>query len=293
MRIGWIRGCEIRLHPMLMALIVLAAWAGQLPLFLVAFGSVLYHELCHVLAAVLCGYSVTRIEVLPFGSVAQIQGLFEERPQSEMLIALAGPAANVLMVMILTTLQHYTGLALPYQEPFVAANLQLAVFNLLPLLPMDGGRILRSALARCISLGKATRLAADLGILGGTALCVAAAAGWLRGSGRAVTILLGLTVLLTALRERRNASWLWLRELTGKKQKLLSEETMPVRQIVARWDMPLGQLAMRFIPHRYHLITVLNEKCDPIATLGENEVMEALMKKGANTRICAIIPGKG
>ena len=83
---------------MLMALMVLAAWAGQLPLFLVAFGSVLYHELCHVLAAVLCGYSVTRIEVLPFGSVAQIQGLFEERPQSEMLIALAGPAANGLYV---------------------------------------------------------------------------------------------------------------------------------------------------------------------------------------------------
>ena len=291
MRIGWIKGCEIKLHPLLIALVILAAWAGQLPLFMVAFGSVLYHELCHVMAAVLCGYSVTRIEVLPFGSVAQIQGLFEEQPQSEMLIALAGPAANVLMVMALTTLKHYTGLDFPYQEPFIAANLQLAVFNLLPLLPMDGGRILRSALARCVSLGKATRLAADLGILGGLAMAIAAAAGWL--PGRAAMILLGVTVLLTALRERRGASWLWLKELTGKKQKLLREETMPVRQIVARWDMPLGQLAMRFIPHRYHLVTILDEKCDPIATLGENEVMEALMKRGANTRICAIIPGKG
>ena len=202
MRIGWIKGCEIKLHPLLIALVILAAWAGQLPLFMVAFGSVLYHELCHVMAAVLCGYSVTRIEVLPFGSVAQIQGLFEEQPQSEMLIALAGPAANVLMVMALTTLKHYTGLDFPYQEPFIAANLQLAVFNLLPLLPMDGGRILRSALARCVSLGKATRLAADLGILGGLAMAIAAAAGWL--PGRAAMILLGLTVLLTALRERRN-----------------------------------------------------------------------------------------
>ncbi len=293
MRIGWIKGCEIRLHPLLMVLVVLAAWVGQLPFFLVSFGAVLYHELCHVLVAVLCGYAVTRIEVLPFGSVAQIQGLFEEQPQSEMLIALAGPSANLLMVMALTTLQHYTGLNFPYRDAFVAANLRLAVFNLLPLLPMDGGRILRSALARYVSLGKATRLAADLGILGGVAMTVAAAVGWPRETGRVVTILLGLTVLLTALRDRRGASWLWLRELTGKKQKLLREETMAVRQIVTRWDMPLGQLAMRFIPHRYHLITVLDEKCDPIATIGENEVMEALMKKGANTRIYAIIPGKG
>ena len=291
MRIGRIKGCELRIHPLLFLLFAAAIFVDGFVLLLISFAAVLYHEICHVLVAVMCGFSIKRIEVLPFGSVAQIQGLFEEHPHAEMLIALAGPAANVLLVMVLVTINHYTGHTFPYREEFIQANFQLAIFNLLPFLPMDGGRVLRSIMAHYISLGKATRIAADMGILGGTIMTVVGAMGYLGNPG--LMVFLGITVVFTAIQERKNASWLWLREVTGKKEKLLSEETMAVRQIVARQDMLLGQLVLRFIPHRYHMVTVVDDSFRSIATLGENEVVDGLMKQGSAATIAAIIPGRG
>ena len=207
MRIGWIKGCEIRLHPLFGIMILLAAMVDELPAVMVSFSAVLYHELMHMLAAVLMGYSVTSLELLPFGSSAVIEGLYEEAPHAELLIALAASA-----------------------------------------------------------------------ILGY----------W--GKQRRISLtLLACTVILTAIKEGRSAQWLWLRELTGKKRKLMKEETLPIRHIAASGDMKLGQLAARFLPHRYHLVTVLDEKCTPIATISENEVVEALMKVGSHTRIFAIL----
>ena len=289
MRIGWIKGCEIRLHPLCGIMILLAAMVDELPAVMVSFSAVLYHELMHMLAAVLMGYSVTSLELLPFGSSAVIEGLYEEAPHAELLIALAGPASNVLMVMTLTTLKAYVDLNFPEQERFVQTNLQLALFNLLPLWPMDGGRVLRSTLSRIMSLGRATRVAAALGVLGGIALAASAILGYWGKQRRISLTLLACTVILTAIKEGRSAQWLWLRELTGKKRKLMKEETLPIRHIAASGDMKLGQLAARFLPHRYHLVTVLDEKCTPIATISENEVVEALMKVGSHTRIFAIL----
>jgi len=289
MRIGWIRGCEIRLHPLFVLMVLLAAAAGELPSLTVSFGAVLYHELMHVLAAALLGYPVTVLELLPYGSVAKIEGLYEEAPHAELLIALAGPASNLLMVMALTTLKSYTGLEFPGQERFVQVNLQLALFNLLPLWPMDGGRVLRSILAQSISLGRATRLAAGLGTIGGLVMAVGAALGWLGENRRIPMLLLALTVIFSALKEGRSAQWLWLRELTGKKHRLMQSQTLPIHHIAVRGDLTLGQLAARFLPHRYHLVTVLDENCVPVATISENEVVDALMKVGAHVRIFTII----
>lgn len=293
MRIGWIKGCEIRLHPMFCLLVAAAAVSGQMAALTIPFSAILYHEIMHALAAAMMGYPVTLLELLPFGSTARIEGLYEEAPHAELLIALAGPASNVLMVMALTTVEAYTGLAFPGQEAFVQANLQLALFNLLPFLPMDGGRVLRSLLAGFISLGKATRLAAVMGVIGGILMAAAALLGYLGAARRFPMTLLAITVVLSALKAGREAQWLWLRELTGKKNHLMREKTLPIRHIAADGDMMLGQLVSRFLPHRYHMVTVLDEVCRPIATLSENEVVEALMKKGAHTRIFAILSAKG
>ena len=290
MRVGWIRGCEIRIHPLFAVGVLLAAVCDQLPELSLSFAAVLYHELMHVLAAALLGYPVTALELLPFGSAARIEGLYEQSPQAEFLIALAGPASNVLMVMALTTLESYLGGVFPGQERFVQANLKLALFNLLPLWPMDGGRVLRSLLASHMSLAKATRWAAALGVTGGILMAAAALTRQMEAMGRMTLCLIALMVITSAAREGRQAQWLHLREMTDKKRRLIQEEMLPICHMAVRGDMQLGALTRRFLPHRYHLITVLDVNFIPVATIGENEVVEAMMKKGSHTRIFTILP---
>ena len=289
MRVGWIRDCEIRIHPLFAAALLLAAACDQLPEMSLSFAAVLYHELMHVLAATLLGYPVTALELLPFGSSARIEGLYEQSPQAEFLIALAGPASNVLMVMALTTLESYLGMHFPGQDRFIRSNLLLAVFNLLPLWPMDGGRVLRSLLAGHMSLAKATRWASALGIGGGLLMAASALARPLDMIRRISLFMIALMVIASAAREGRQAQWLRLREMTDKKRRMIRDEMLPIRHIAVRGDMELGALTRRFLPHRYHLITVLNEELVPVATIGENEVVEEMMKKGSHTRIFSIL----
>jgi Zn-dependent protease/CBS domain-containing protein len=131
----------------------------------VFFASVLLHELGHAWQARRDGLEIDGITLWLFGGVAQFKGAFPN-PGAEFRIAIAGP----LVTVILSGGFALLALAgLPSAVDGVAAwlgyiNLTLLVFNLIPALPLDGGRVLRAALWRARGdLGWATRVAADVG----------------------------------------------------------------------------------------------------------------------------------
>lgn len=179
-QIASIAGIPVRLHfTFFLLLIWLAAlgagkphpWVGLL-FFLGLFVCVLLHELGHALVA-LRGYGVrTRdITLYPIGGVARMERL--PRPSQELGIALAGPVVNVLIAGLLygvlraahlpVTNWNLTGYPTHVLSSLMVANLYLAGFNLIPAFPMDGGRILRAALARTMDELSATTLAARVG----------------------------------------------------------------------------------------------------------------------------------
>jgi CBS domain-containing protein len=117
------------------------------------------------------GVSTTDITLLPIGGVARLQRI-PERPGQEFLVAIAGPAVNVAIVIILLL----AGVSFPpdlsdaqhlvqarFFPKLLEVNLFLALFNLLPAFPMDGGRIFRALLAMRMDYARATRLAASVG----------------------------------------------------------------------------------------------------------------------------------
>jgi len=150
-------------------------------IFLVAiFACVLLHEFGHCLAAQRYGIEVKNIHLFPIGGVAQIP-MEPDKPRQEFWVTAAGPAVNfVLAGMLFLMTSFFTPLEIKLNSPadfgmwewfsmMWIVNLFLAVFNLLPVFPMDGGRLLRSALSW--STGNfllATRIAARLG----QALCL-------------------------------------------------------------------------------------------------------------------------
>ncbi|MCP4308323.1 MAG: hypothetical protein GY788_26275 [bacterium] len=136
------------------------------------FGSVFLHELSHSLVALRRGLKVRRIRLFIFGGVSEIE---EEAatPSDELAVTLAGPAASLVLGIAFIAI----GLPLASALPLVArislilgiANLSIAVFNLLPGLPLDGGRMLRALVwRRSGDRARATRLAVATGrVLGG------------------------------------------------------------------------------------------------------------------------------
>lgn len=176
-------GVPVRFHFTFVLLLIFLAVAGLKArqsviadvLFVAAiFASVLLHELGHAVVARRCGVRTLEIVMFPIGGVARMERI--PRPRDELRIAIAGPAVNLVLAgLILSGVALWRGrigtgpeaLADPTDanllERIAIGNLILAVFNLLPAFPMDGGRILRSLLALRRPEEEATQIASRAG----------------------------------------------------------------------------------------------------------------------------------
>lgn len=183
MKIGSVRGIGVYIHwsfwlLMLAYLFPVAAQYGlatalSAAIFIAGvFASVVAHEFGHAWAASWYGIKTEDITLLPIGGVARLQRL-PEKPLQEIVIAVAGPAVNLVIMAVLYAFM-LAGLALGSQAPGLGlqmdllpqlffANLILFGFNLLPAFPMDGGRVLRGLLATQMGHLRATQIAARVG----------------------------------------------------------------------------------------------------------------------------------
>ena len=186
-KIGRVAGIDLRVHAtffILLAWLALtyyratgtAAGAARGVVFTLAlFGSVVLHELGHALAARRVGVPTRDITLLPIGGVARLESI-PENPKHELLVAVAGPAVTVAIALALYLALRAAGLSvLPgagvaetasggaFVAQLMWVNITLLVFNLLPAFPMDGGRVLRAALAMRGDYLRATEIAARVG----------------------------------------------------------------------------------------------------------------------------------
>jgi Zn-dependent protease/predicted transcriptional regulator len=180
--IGSFKGTAVRIH---VTFLLLLAWIGfsayqrggviaarDSVFFIIAiFGCVVLHEFGHILTARRYGIIADEVTLLPIGGVANIDRM-PERPYQELLIAVAGPSVNVVIALLLfaasgaiepIALSHVEDPKIGIVERLAVANLFLAVFNMIPAFPMDGGRVLRAGLAMWLGWDRATQIAALIG----------------------------------------------------------------------------------------------------------------------------------
>lgn len=188
LKIATVAGIPIYIH---WTFLILIAWivftnaaAGpflafmSVVLILALFACVVFHELGHALMGQRFGVRTRDITLLPIGGVARLERI-PENPTQELLIAIAGPAVNVIIAVALYLGLVLSGYTAPTTLPagglatligaigviplLVYFNIFLVVFNLIPAFPMDGGRILRALLAYRLDYAHATRVAAVVG----------------------------------------------------------------------------------------------------------------------------------
>jgi stage IV sporulation protein FB len=183
--IGSIAGTAIKIHItflMFLVWIFVAGWASgaaeaamaSLIFMVLLFACVLAHEFGHIFTARAFGVATPDVILLPIGGVARLERI-SEKPSEEFLIAIAGPLVNVVIALVLMvgvranldahSLAVVESTSVSLVDRLAEVNLFLALFNLIPAFPMDGGRVLRALLATRLGHVRATEVAASIGQL--------------------------------------------------------------------------------------------------------------------------------
>jgi len=209
-------GVPIRFHFTFVLLLVLLTVFGvngsesgtsQALYLALLFLSVLLHEIGHAVVSTRFGIRTLEIVVFPIGGVARLER--QPKPHEELWIAIAGPMVNILIAgglfLYIGKTRGIQAILQPTDsnliERLAYGNLVLALFNMLPAAPMDGGRALRSLIARFRTEAEATRLAASSGRLLGMALAIYAMA-----SGQYLMLFVAFFIYLGAAQETIAAS---------------------------------------------------------------------------------------
>jgi Zn-dependent protease/CBS domain-containing protein len=228
---GWsfrlfdVGGTAVRVHVtffLLLAWIAAIHWSRGGPaeavdgvVFIVGlFVCVVLHEFGHIVAARRYGIATSDVTLLPIGGVASLERM-PEKPSQEIVVALAGPAVNVVIALALmfvlgarfdlSQVAQIEQAQSTLTGRLAAANLMLFAFNLIPAFPMDGGRVLRAVLAISMGYTRATRVAASIG------QGLAVVFGFLGLMGNPLLVLIAIFIFLAASGE---AGYVQAREYT-------------------------------------------------------------------------------
>ena len=299
LRIGTLFGIRVELHVTFLLFVGWIAVAQGLlrgnvqaalsavALLLLVFACVLLHELGHALTARRYGILTRDIILLPIGGVARLRKM-PDRPQQEIVVALAGPAVNVVIAAalfgVLTLLGRpilplsFTGGLL---EVLLVINAWMLLFNLIPAFPMDGGRVLRAALALRLPYPRATRIAAGIGQ--GIALLFGLFGLWQNLPG---LMFIALFVFLAAAEERAVV------------QSRASLEGLPVQAAMLtdfhRLDVsdPLRRAADYLMAGSQQDFPVVEGE-EPVGVLTRDDLIRGIQGGGIDSRVGAIIRRDG
>ena len=169
-------GAQVRIHPLALLLPLLAAALGLGEGVLALLVSLLLHESGHLLAARLARVRVESLSATPFGCGLQLGNLYALSPGQTLAVSAGGPGMSLLVLLADGALAHWGLLSPAFAGTLARVTLALFLFNLLPALPLDGGRMLYALTSKRLGRARSARLAANLGY--GVAACLCAIGVW-------------------------------------------------------------------------------------------------------------------
>ncbi len=277
MRWARIAGIDFKINGVFLLLCLIYTLLGLGQEVLLITTAVLLHEVAHTMVAVNMGVRISEVELLPFGGQARVEDFTGLEPEKEIYVALAGPLISLSMAAVCFFLLSDRG---PLTGLFINLNLFLGCFNLLPALPLDGGRVARAVLSRRLGYRKATLATSLIGKL--TAVLAAGSGVYLTYSSMsgANLIIVGILLYWAASREKSLLAFAFMRFLVNKKSQLTRHGYMECQQMVAAPDTLVKKILDSSRPSYYLTVLIIGPDESVIGIRSEAELIECLLEKG-------------
>ncbi|WP_110001374.1 MULTISPECIES: M50 family metallopeptidase [Paenibacillus] len=276
-------GVRITFHPFFVIIMMASLLTGNFIELITLFAIVFIHECGHAAAAALLGCRVLSIQMLPFGGVAVIEDAGNITARREIIIALAGPFQNMLMVGVVFLLK-YGNLGDPlFLDYIIQGNLLIALFNLLPVLPLDGGKIVQALVSLAAPYYTTLMWTYRISIVCSAGVVLVAIGRWFTGdSGLPLNILLiGIFLFYSNVTDYRNIPYRFIRFLMNRESAFTHHAATGslAQPIISFPAKPLETILRLLKRERYHMIYVMNRQGRIMAVLPEQRIIGSYFKQ--------------
>mgnify|MGYP003299483119 CR=1 FL=1 len=263
----------VKINLLIFPIVISALIFDYYPELALSYLCALLHETAHILCAVLLKIKISYIEFKPFGVCAKLASDIILSPAREIAVALSGPLISLFMAGG----AHLSACAPEY---FVICNLSLAAINLLPALPLDGGRVLRAALTIKSGAVRAYDLSLKISRVPIFSVICLSVYALLVNKFNFSLILIGTFLLGNLFAEQYNISRSALRELMHYKDKLNREDLNRVRVICGHKSMPARKILRLLSYDKYYIIHITDDDTKVVKTISEGEIITAITERG-------------
>ena len=272
---------DILVHPAVLPFAAYAILLGHGMLWLMSMMSILVHEAAHALAAAAFGNAPAALELTPLGAVMLLEDEIKLPPLKRAAMLLAGPIASLVMAGLALWLTDRGWLAVSGGAQLFLCNIAIVMINLLPVFPLDGGRLLHLLLAWLLPAQLASRIMRMLGGIVGIGLIMLNIIVSVRHGGWNLSLAFaGCTILYSTAAALTTEKLRELRALMDRKIALEQRGVQPCKMLCAMGNLPLHRL-LRVLPTHQQLIFCVVEP-GTMALLGmidENRLIQHYLNR--------------
>ena len=266
---------RIRVSPLMLLMAVYFVAAGMAYEFVCTLAAVLLHECAHAKVAKHFGYELNVIKLMPYG--AALCGDVGMKPKHEAFVAAAGPALNIALALVFAALWWLLPASYMFTRAFCLCNMYIGVFNLLPVYPLDGGRVLFALLSSRIKRGRAFKIMRIISAVTGVATLALFVLSVFY-SPNICLLSVGIFMLFSAFIPDRRAQYTALFELSARRDKLKKPTELAVYAVSEH--APLSELVTCLNPERYTEFAVMSDGFERVGTADETDVVETVKSGG-------------
>ncbi len=265
--------CDIFLF-IFFTLIFFIGYIGE---YLIIFMSMAFHELAHALAAEITGRKINLIRILPIGLNVLIDGQ-EYRLFSNMAIYFSGPFLNIFLCILGLAISPFEIVKTEYMNFFIISNLYLSIFNLLPVLPLDGGKILNLLLSYRYGLNKAFAYTRRVSFFLTFHIIIVGAIELIISKYNFSLLIIGMYFIYYLRTERMEGALMNIKYLISRRSRLIKKGIYPARDLVVIQSIRIGEVLKNMDFDRFHFVHVLDEKMKVVKVFTEQEVIDEMME---------------
>lgn len=261
-----------------MPFIVLAAAAAFNGNYIIAFFIVILHEGVHYLTARHFGYRNGNIVILPFGASLKLYDIEKCSTMEDIVISLSGPIFNIVLAVL------FYAVSLKYNNIIIQslfnANVILAVFNLMPILPLDGGRIIRNLLSYKMIYRTANIITIYISMFFGFIFLFYYVFCFIKGQINITFGIIALYIIYNSIKEKERIAYIIMGHIINKKNLFIKKRYIENKNLSIYCKESLLKALSLIGKNKYSIFTILDEKMNVLGTVYEGELLNGLKNYG-------------